>query len=313
MIAEAARRISRCSGVGDLRASRLFQTPPIGGPGGQEPFLNAVAACDTTLSARELLAILQATENELGRHRRARWGARSIDVDVVLHGALVGGGQGLIVPHPRYTARMFVLRPACDVAAHYRDPRFGWTLERLAEHVTAAPPSLALIGDSLETRIALCARLTQEHGLQTFHPGPLSEPMAVVGNAPAALPRADQSPVDSGRSHRGAPSPEDAPVSASIEPQAGQPWISAFVPPLPPLDSAHTADPQVPRLVARLQRTTPETRWPAPHQMWPAGWQWPEYRLEVTEFDWAVKELASATDSMRCPLEAVTDSGDWWH
>ncbi len=90
-----------------MMASRLFETPPIGGPAGQEPFLNAVAAFDTDASARQILELLQQTEQRLGRTRNLRWDSRSIDLDVVLHGELVGGGTGLIVPHPRYTARQF--------------------------------------------------------------------------------------------------------------------------------------------------------------------------------------------------------------
>jgi 2-amino-4-hydroxy-6-hydroxymethyldihydropteridine diphosphokinase len=46
--------------------------------------------------------------------------------------------------------------------------------------------------------------------------------------------------------------------------------------------------------------------------MWPAGWQWPEYRLEVDDITWAVDEIASALDAMRCPLTPVTDDGNWW-
>lgn len=327
VIADAARRISTFAGVGDLRTSRLFQTPPIGGPGGQEPFLNAVAAFDTTLTARKILAILQETEDELGRRRRARWGARSIDLDVVLHGALVGGCQGLIVPHPRYTARLFVLRPACDVAAHYRDPRFGWTLEQLTRHVTAAAPSLALVGDSMEIRRELCRRLADEHGLQTFLQGTISTLAGPIPTASTRTPPRVPSPTSvrgtasaSGTTSALGLSPDSSAPRSAAEPNLpstqqgseGEPWVSAFVPSLPPLDCPQITAWAVPRLVARLQRTTPKDRWPAPHQMWPGGWQWPEYRLEIDEFDWAVAELASAIESMHCPTDPLTESGDWW-
>lgn len=338
VIADAARRIASHPGIGDLRTSRLYRTPPIGGPGGQEPFLNAVAAFDTTCSAREILAILQDAENFLGRQRRARWGARSIDLDVVLHGALVGGSQRLIVPHPRYTARLFVLRPACDVAAHYRDPRFGWTIRELTRHVTAAPPSLALIGDTAAARQELCERLTAEFGVRTIPARPMSPPMEIVGNAPAA----SRSPTALGSPLSNDPSRDAAAANASLagdaaasdagmddagsakqplgkgvgvpqdDPEASSPWVAAAVPPLPSLSDPGASRPDVPRLLARLQRTTPETRWPAPHQIWPGGWSWPEYRLEIDEADWAVSELASALDSMRCPTDPVTELGDWW-
>ena len=299
LIAQAARVIAASTLVRDLRTSRLFETPPIGGPGGQEPFLNAVAAFDTTASAREILELLQHAEMLLGRQRQRRWDARSIDLDVVLHGELVGGGTGLIVPHPRYTARQFVLEPACDVAPHYRDPRFGWTLEQLAAHLRHGVPSLALVGGSEATRNELCRRLHEEHGILTFVDAPLAEPMSIVGMAPLILPA--QARPTSERLHR----IEQTSVG-------NRRWVSAFVPPLPQLDSPETAKNHIPRLIARIQSTTAATRWPAPHQMWPAGWRWPEYRLEIDDMDWAVSEVVSALDSMRCPARPITADGNWW-
>lgn len=297
LIAQAAREVAQSPSISNFRASRLFETPPIGGPGGQEPFLNAVAAFDTESAAREILLLLQAIEDRLGRERRRRWDARSIDLDVVLHGQLVGGATGLIVPHPRYTARQFVLQPACDVAPHFRDPRFGWTLKRLASHLSEGVPSLALVGGDQSTRETLCRRLESEHGIRTFAARPLSDSMAVVGNAPA-----------SGGAFFAEQNLSDQPIQSD----GVEPWVSGFVPPLPPLDSGQTSLATVPRLVARIQRATPETCWPAPHQMWPSGWRWPEYRLEVDDLDWAVSEVASALDSMRCPVRPTTETGDWW-
>lgn len=327
VIAEAARLVASSPLVDGLQTSRLFTTPPVGGPDGQEPFLNAVGAFDTRASAREILGLLQKIENDLGRKRLTRWGARCIDLDVVLHGELVGGGTGLIVPHPRYTSRRFVLEPACDVAAHYRDPRFGWTIRRLTDHLATGAPSLALTGDDEATRHLICRRLSDDYGIQTFAAKPIAAPMTVVGNAPAAPePRPEsRQPADPG---------------GSIDVNGDVPWVSEFIPELPavhchpePCDLAipmdHIAQPKmdssaesrfndpmasfsVPRLVARLQRTTPQTRWPAPHQMWPAGWQWPEYRLEVDDIDWAVAEVASALQSMRCDVTPATSDGDWW-
>lgn len=299
LISQAAQQIAASPLVQDFLASRLFETPPIGGPGGQEPFLNAAAAFETQGSARDILSMLQGIEDQLGRQRRQRWDARSIDLDVVLHGELVGGGTGLIVPHPRYTARQFVLQPACDVAAHYRDPRFGWTLQQLADHLSQGVPSLALVGGDEATRETLCAKLARDHGIRIFAARPRSQPMAVVGNAPAAVRGGD-------------PRKRTSAQDEEIIPGSDQPWVSAFVPPLPPLDSDQSRLPTVPRLVARIQTATPETRWPAPHQMWPAGWCWPEYRLEVDDLDWAVSEVASALASMRCPVKPVTRNGDWW-
>ena len=303
LIAEAARLVAAADYVHDLRASRLFETPPIGGPSGQEPFLNAVAAFETPASARQILERLQQIELELGRQRRQRWGARAIDLDVVLHGELVGGGTGLIVPHPRYTARQFVLQPACDVAPHYRDPRFGWTISRLAEHVSQAVPSMALVGGDESIREEICRLLETQHGIQTFAARPIAEPMRVLGNVPAPLKTLPE------ENDKGSPKASEG---QSVLVTNQQPWVSAFIPPLPDLESEQTELPNVPRLVTRLQWATPQNRWPAPHQMWPSGWRWPEYRLEIDDLEWAASEVASAIFSMRCPMEPVTPDGEWW-
>lgn len=301
-IACAARELSAMAGVENFRASRLYETPPIGGPSGQDPFLNGVAAFDTTAGARQVLAWLQDLEARLGRKRTSRWAARSIDLDVVLHGNLIGGASDLTVPHPRYTARRFVLRPACDVAADYHDPRFGWTIRRLADHLESGNASMALVGSDAVTRSRLCERLTSQFGIRTFAQSPLPEPMAVIGNAPAvATPQ---------RFEAGAERADSADGASPIFVTDDSPWVSAFVGPLSVDDAGSQRN--VPRLIARMQWTRPEDRWPAPHNIWPSTCGWPEYRLEVDDLDWAAGEVASALDSMRCPIKAITDDGDWW-
>lgn len=294
-IAQATRELSSMAEVANFRASRLYETPPIGGPSGQDPFLNGVAAFDTTAGARQVLAWLQELENRLGRVRDRRWAARSIDLDVVLHGNLIGGASDLTVPHPRYTARRFVLRPACDVAADYRDPRFGWTLRRLAEHLEAGNASMALVGSDAATRAELCSRLASRFSIRTFAESPLPTPMAVVGNAPAgAIPIGESA----------------MPAAPTIAFDDESPWVSAFVGPLTVEEAG--SDRNIPRLIARMQWTRPEDRWPAPHNIWPSTSGWPEYRLEVDDLDWAAGEVASALASMRCPIKPITDDGNWW-
>lgn len=275
LIAAAAKRIAACNLVlpGDrLQTSRLFETPPIGGPGGQDPFLNAIGVFQTTAPARAVLDLLQELEDSLGRQRRRRWDARSIDLDVVLHGNLVGGTTGLVVPHPRYTARQFVLQPACDVAAHFRDPRFGWTIQELTDHLSADVPSLALVTGRQEIRDQLCQRLADDHGVYI---------------------RDDEEKTAPDRR-----------------------WVSRFFPPLPRRgDRPDLLDCDwrgYPRLLVRIQQTEVETHWPAPHLMWPGGWRWPEYRLELADLDWAASELAAALDSMCCSAQPVTKDGLWW-
>ncbi|TWU23857.1 2-amino-4-hydroxy-6-hydroxymethyldihydropteridine pyrophosphokinase [Novipirellula galeiformis] len=320
VIAEAARKVVASPMVECFAASRLFETPSVGGPAGQEPFLNAVGAFETTCSARDILGFLQSIENELGRQRRRRWDARSIDLDVVLHGNLVGGGAALIVPHPRYTARQFVLQPACDVAAHYRDPRFGWTLGELSSHLSAGNASLALVGGDVAIRQLLCERLSAEHGIRTFAAAqPVQSGVALDAAMSGRWMRRPSAAAASGDPVASSKSP----ASSRGEPivvKGDEPWVSAYVPKLPigvrgqanGYSEAFSSDVSLPRLVARMQWAATDTQWPAPHQMWPAGGRWPEYRLEIDNLDWAVTEIASAIVSMRCPVRPLTPDGQWW-
>ncbi|QEG41160.1 2-amino-4-hydroxy-6-hydroxymethyldihydropteridine diphosphokinase [Roseimaritima ulvae] len=297
LLVDAARRLAAHADVVDFRASRLYTTPPIGGPGGQEPFLNAVAAFRTPAAARDVLGWLQEIEQELGRQRKIRWDARSIDLDVVLYGDLTGGGSDLIVPHPRYTARLFVLLPACDVVPQWQDPRFGWTIERLTQHLQAAAPSLALVGGDVAVRNRLSQQVAEQLGIRWFAAPTLPATAALTANAPA----------HSGQYAGGTAS------ELNIDVANDERWIAAAAPPLPStaagFDSGRN---RWPRLVVRLQQTDAEHRWPAPHQIWPRGGDWPEYRLEIDDRQWALQELVSAFDSLQCSVEPASEDGNWY-
>ena len=102
--------------VEDVRVSSLYETAAWGVTD-QPAFLNAVVRGRTSLPPLELLDALQAIENDLGRVRGRRWGARVIDIDILLYGAEVIDEPRLTVPHPYMTQRGFVLRPLADLAA----------------------------------------------------------------------------------------------------------------------------------------------------------------------------------------------------
>lgn len=95
--------------------SALYETPPWGNTE-QPAFLNAAARISTSLSARELLDAVLATEQRLGRHRAERWGPRTIDIDILIFGTGVVDEPGLTIPHPRLAERAFALAPLADVA-----------------------------------------------------------------------------------------------------------------------------------------------------------------------------------------------------
>ena len=98
-----------------LATSPVYQNPAVG-PGIQPDYLNAVASLQTRLPAEQLLHELQAIENRQGRRRDTRWGARTIDLDLLLYGDTHIDTPLLQVPHPRMLERNFVLYPLFDMA-----------------------------------------------------------------------------------------------------------------------------------------------------------------------------------------------------
>src|SRR4051794_5146959 len=102
--------------VAVTKVSTYRETAPVGGPAGQGPYLNAVAEVQTDLAARDLLGVLLAIEDQLGRVRTERWGPRTLDLDLLLYGLDVIAEPDLTVPHPRLHERRFVLEPLVEIA-----------------------------------------------------------------------------------------------------------------------------------------------------------------------------------------------------
>jgi len=115
----------------NLKTSRYYDTVPVGVSGPQPIYLNAAAVGTTTLSARELLDGLLAIERERGRERPHDNAPRTLDLDLILFGDAVIVEPGLVVPHPRFRERRFVLEPLAEVAAGLRDPVTGKTADQL--------------------------------------------------------------------------------------------------------------------------------------------------------------------------------------
>jgi len=115
----------------NLKASRYYDTVPVGVSGPQPIYLNAAAVGKTTLSARELLDGLLAIERERGRERPHDNAPRTLDLDLILFGDAVIVEPGLVVPHPRFRERRFVFEPLAEVAAGLRDPVTGKTADQL--------------------------------------------------------------------------------------------------------------------------------------------------------------------------------------
>ena len=114
-----------------MAVSRVYETAPVGGPE-QDPYLNAVAVLETDRTPYELLELLRATEDGLGRVRNERWGPRTADLDLVLYDGPPIDSPDLVVPHPRAKQRAFVLVPLLDADPYATFPDGETAVEALA-------------------------------------------------------------------------------------------------------------------------------------------------------------------------------------
>lgn len=112
-------------GISLAGCSSFYRSKPMG-PQDQPDFVNAVAALESSLSARALLARLHAIEDQQGRVRGGqRWGPRTLDLDLLLHGDEVIAEAELTVPHPGLARRNFVLLPLLELAPEIEIPGQG--------------------------------------------------------------------------------------------------------------------------------------------------------------------------------------------
>lgn len=114
--------------------SDFFLTKPVGVEG-QEWYVNGVISLSTSLSAKALLGRLMGIEADMGRVRKARWDARTIDLDILLFGREIIEEDDLKVPHPLMHLRKFVLVPMVQLAPNLLHPLLGMTMAELLEKI----------------------------------------------------------------------------------------------------------------------------------------------------------------------------------
>ena len=114
-----------------IRLSHFYETEPVGGPAEQPQYINAAGIIHTTLSPLELLEVLQKIEADFGRIRTERWGARTLDIDILLYEDRLVELPTLTIPHIEMLHRQFVLEPANDIATDWVHPL---TQQTIGEH-----------------------------------------------------------------------------------------------------------------------------------------------------------------------------------
>ncbi|WP_242096459.1 2-amino-4-hydroxy-6-hydroxymethyldihydropteridine diphosphokinase [Sphingomonas sp. CROZ-RG-20F-R02-07] len=132
----AATLAAALDAIGGIMAvSRIRSTAPLG-PSIRR-FANAAVLIATDESPPELLARLKRIERRFGRRPGRRWGARALDLDILLWSGGIWADPGLRVPHAALPMRAFVLAPLAEIAPEWRDPTSGLTMRHLSARLTA--------------------------------------------------------------------------------------------------------------------------------------------------------------------------------
>lgn len=129
-ISQAVAELNKIIEVTHL--STILETDPVGGLE-QPDYLNAVLIGESSLDPKELLTKTLEIEKNLGRTREVRWGARTIDIDLIIAGDLIMNTEFLTLPHPRAHERAFVLEPWLEIDPEGEIPGRGRIELLLAE------------------------------------------------------------------------------------------------------------------------------------------------------------------------------------
>lgn len=258
--------------------SRLFKTPPVGGPAGQPPFVNAVAAIETDRSEWQVWAVIRELEMHFGRERNQRWEARKLDLDILLYDNHRIWTPHLKIPHPRMCMRRFILLPACDVAANWLDPVSNLSLQTLASNLQNQPANLCLVSTSTGSATNILAEVARLSGAQW------SSSSKQHIDAPVNL--------SVGRWVEMLASSNLGTLSNSM---ATNLWV--FLAAKTELDGVAWEDYHR-NTAAKLNLIPGSTG---------APWNLPgaRYLLASDDTDWAVHELVAALEAMDCPVEAL--------
>jgi 2-amino-4-hydroxy-6-hydroxymethyldihydropteridine diphosphokinase len=138
-VLKAALAVLEEEGIAVRAASPIVTTAPLGRS--LRRYANGAAVIETDLAPEELLTLLKRIERQFGRTRGGeRWSARVLDLDIVLWSGGTWGSTDLIVPHPSFRERSFVLQPAAAIAPAWRDPLTGRTVRQLLARLTRPRP-----------------------------------------------------------------------------------------------------------------------------------------------------------------------------
>lgn len=126
-----------------LKRSDVFETEPWG-VAEQPRFLNACLLMKTDLDPEALLTAVKGIEHDMGRRETVRWGARNIDIDILLCGTLLYESPRLRIPHAHLHDREFVLVPLAQILPNWHHPALGQTVAEMARAQASDCPPLRI-------------------------------------------------------------------------------------------------------------------------------------------------------------------------
>lgn len=132
-LAAATRMLGQ---IGEIQARSSTYETEAWGKTDQPAFLNQAVCLHTSLDPESLLQAVLKMERSLGRERQERYGPRTIDIDILLYGALIHRSQTLTLPHPELHNRRFALTALTEIAPDLIHPEFQLTMAQLLEQCT---------------------------------------------------------------------------------------------------------------------------------------------------------------------------------
>ena len=120
--------------IRNLKTSSLYLTSPVG-PHEQAWFINAAAVMETGLEPPALLELLLNVEKSFGRVRTAKWGPRTLDLDILFYENVQLDLPGLKVPHPLMSERLFVLKPLAEIEPEWVHPGLGLSVREMLNRI----------------------------------------------------------------------------------------------------------------------------------------------------------------------------------
>lgn len=131
---QAAMHALELKGVEVVASSRIWLTAPVPFDPDQDWYHNSVVAVETKLSASELLDLMLSIEEEFGRVRTVKNAPRLLDLDLIAyHDEIIKEGNRLIVPHPKMSERLFVLKPLEDISENWVHPVTGHNIAKMLQ------------------------------------------------------------------------------------------------------------------------------------------------------------------------------------